>query len=368
MACSAMMLPSKHAIGLMGCIIVASATCAFADPIRFTDGDGQEVTLPQSASRVAVLPITAASTFIAVDQSISRLASIHPRAKKTMMDGLFGRMYPGISNIPAPIESQGSDMTAPNAEAIAAVHPDLVIQSSHGGGGATDSLARVGLVTAMIRYGTEDFVRESLRIMAASVGKPERAESMISWRDRVMADLKLRLQPIRTKPRVLYITNSEGGYRASGSGNYIDFSIKLAGGLNAAEDMTGAQLITKEQILVWNPDIILLPSFGDRISPKDVMDDPLLSVTNAGRDRKVYRSPMGGYRWEAPAQENPLYWMWLANLLHPEMKPYNLRHEITEAYHWMYGYEVTKQDQDEMLQLSANSGSVDYPIGAEPSR
>jgi iron complex transport system substrate-binding protein len=348
------------AAGSAAALALGLAVAAVAEPIRLIDGGGREIKLERSAERVAVLPITGASTFIAVDQSISRLISIHPRAKRTMMEGLLGRIYPGIADIPAPVENQGSDMSAPNAEAIAVLQPDLVLQSGHQGGETSGPLDRVGLKTALIRYGSEDAVRETLRIMAAAVGKPERAERMIAWRDAITADLAVRLRAIKSKPRVLYITNADGGYRASGGGNYNDYSIGLAGGLNAAAELAGAQLVTKEQILVWNPDIILLPSFGDRMSPQDVLNDPLLASTNAGQNRKVYKSPMGAYRWEAPAQENPFYWMWLANIMHPDMPPYDLRSQITDVYQWMYGYKVSAQDEDEMLQFDANAASSGY--------
>lgn len=332
---------------------------AFADPVRFLDGAGREIALPEPAHRVVVLPITAASTFIAIGQSTERLISIHPRAQQTLGEGLLGRIFPGIAKLPAPVEAQGSDMSAPNVEAIAALHPDLVFQSDQQSSGE-GALDRVGLTTALIRYGSEEAVREALRIMAAAVGKPERAERMIAWRDEVTAEIARKLDGVAERPRVLYITDADGGYSASGSGRFNDYSILLSGGENAAADMPGAQVVTAEQVLLWNPDIILLPSFSDRLSPQDVFGDPLLASTNAGRTRRVYRSPMGGYRWEAPSQENPLFWMWLSNTLHPDLPRFDLRREMTEAYKWIYGYEVTAQDQDQILQLEVNRDSEGY--------
>ena len=82
--------------------------------------------------------------------------------------------------------------------------------------------------------------------------------------------------------------------------------------------------MTIEQVLTWNPQVILLGNF-DAAMPSDIYGDPRWQSVEAVKARRVYKFPLGGYRWDPPSQESALGWIWLAGLLHPEREPTNLR-------------------------------------------
>ncbi|MGO7165380.1 hypothetical protein ACCS78_41040, partial [Rhizobium johnstonii] len=58
-----------------------------------------------------------------------------------------------------------------------------------------------------------------------------------------------------------------------------------------------------------------LNAFEAKLNVDWVYNDPILSLTNAAKSKRVYKMPLGGYRWDPPSQESPLSWMWTANLL-----------------------------------------------------
>ena len=60
----------------------------------------------------------------------------------------------------------------------------------------------------------------------------------------------------------------------------------------------------------------------------------------AVRLRRVYKVPAGGYPWDPPSQESPLYWEWLAMQLHPALPGWPLREHIRQAYQQLYGLTV----------------------------
>ena len=165
-----------------------------------------------------------------------------------------------------------------------------------------------------------------------------------------------------TKPKVLYLGRALGALTASGNkGNYSAWYIELVGGLNASADVEGnGTTISPEQIAEWNPDVILLNSFEPELDLSRVYDDPILSLTNAAQEKRVYKMPLGGYRWDPPSQESPLTWMWLANLLHPEVFQYDLRGEMKKAYKTLYNYDLTDEDIDGILWLAMQSDATNY--------
>jgi len=224
-------------------------------------------------------------------------------------------------------------------------------------------LLNAGLNTMLILYGTEELTRDYMTIAATALGRPDRIGELVEWRDRMQKQIQARVAdiPQDKRPRVLYLGRALTDLNASGSnGSYTNWAIELAGGKNAAEQLAGTVSINKEQIAAWNPDVILLNAFEADLEVNWVYNDPIVSLTNAARNRKVYKLPLGGYRWDPPSQESPLSWMWLANLLHPDVFSYDLRAEMKKDYRSLYGYELTEEDIDGILWIARQGDATAY--------
>jgi iron complex transport system substrate-binding protein len=168
--------------------------------------------------------------------------------------------------------------------------------------------------------------------------------------------------PEQRRPRVLYLLRALSGLVAAGADPeiYNHFVIELAGGRNAAQGLRGFTPVNAEQIAAWNPDVILLNSFEDQLTTEFVTRHPILSLTSAARGNRVYKMPLGGYRWDPPSQESPLTWMWLAMLLHPERFDLDLRAEMRSAYRALYGHELTSAEIDEILRIATQGEAANY--------
>jgi iron complex transport system substrate-binding protein len=113
-----------------------------------------------------------------------------------------------------------------------------------------------------------------------------------------------------------------------------------------------------EQVLRWDPEVILLGNF-DNAMPQDVYSDPVWQSISAVRSRRVYKVPLGGYRWDPPGQESPLMWHWLSGIAFPEARS-GLRAKVTEYFRFLYNHEPTSEELDKILWTAGNSGSADY--------
>ncbi len=333
---------------------------AQAQSFDVVDGVGRTVRLAAPPRRIVLLPITAAATFIAMDGSIDRLRAIHPRSRETLAKGLLGRVFPKIADIPVTNPIASSDEGAVNVEEIAALEPDLVVQRGAPGGDAARPFEQAGLPTALLVYGTEAAARKTLEVTAAILNKPERGARFIAWRDRTLARIADQLREKSRPLKALYVTQVNDSFRATGAGTYIDQCLHIAGVRNAADGIRGAQIVSREQILLWNPDVILLPSYLDGLSPAQIETDPLLGELSAVRSNRIYKAPMGGYRWEAPNHENPLFWMWLAMLGHDGGPRFDLRTAIRDSYDWIYGYRPAEDEIDAILQFPVNGRQAGY--------
>ncbi|MFC7704177.1 ABC transporter substrate-binding protein [Plastorhodobacter daqingensis] len=332
-----------------------------AAPITFTDHEGREVSLPAPAQRIAAIPIPMASTLIAIDGATDRLVGMNPTARSAILEGILGRIFPEARDIP-------SDITAanfiPNVEELARVNPDLVIQWAGRGPDFIDPITNAGLNLMTIMYGTEERTRDYMAMAATAMGRPERIEALIDWRAEVQADLEARSAGLTQaeRPSVLYLLRAMDNLRASGTeDNYNAWYHMLAGGRNAAEDMVGGWAdISAEQVATWNPDVIFLNSFEPDLTIDRILEDPILSLTTAAQTGRVYKMPLGGYRWDPPSQESPLTWMWTANLLHPDLFDYDLRAEMRRAYQLLYNHDLSDAEIDEILGMEMQGGQANY--------
>ena len=113
-----------------------------------------------------------------------------------------------------------------------------------------------------------------------------------------------------------------------------------------------------EQVLSWDPEVILLGNF-DAAMPQDMYDDPVWKNIAAVRSRRVYKVPLGGYRWDPPGQESPLMWHWLSDIAFPQEQS-GLRGKITDYFRMLYNYRPTNADLDRILWTEQNRQSADY--------
>lgn len=285
------------------------------DGVRAEDALGETITLVQPAQRVVAIPMPSASVLTAVDQSADLLVGMHRQAKTDAEGGLLFRLFPALSSVSTDVVGEGF---TPNVEEVLKVRPDLVLQWGDRGDALIAPLKAVGLTVAGLRYGGETELRHWLGLMSALTGQPERATELIAWREEIMDRLSpISRLPPSEKPRTLYLLRARSGFVAAGEGTFNHESMRLTGGRNAAAGLSGFKPVNAEQIVAWDPEVILLNTFEPGLTTAFIETHPLLSLTSAARNGRVHMMPVGGYRWDPPSAESPLAWLWLAQKLQP---------------------------------------------------
>jgi len=291
---------------------------------------------------------------------------MHQTSWVAMRDGLMGEMFPDSLKIPHDVAGQDF---APNVESILALKPDVVVQWGDRGPGITAPMENAGLKVAGLTYGRQEDLTAWITIFATMLGKPERGRAMLT-------EINSRLEKAKALaatrpapgPRILYFLQFADSLKVATTKSYNDFYIKLVGAQNPAATISGAPsgglvAVDKEQVLTWDPEIVLLGNF-DAATPADMYANPVWKNLSAVRSRRVYKVPLGGYRWDPPGQESPLMWQWLAQVAFPQPTA-ALRDDIVQYYQFLYGRVPTSAQIDKMLWTDANAGSANYgPFGA----
>lgn len=341
-------------------VITGMAASAMAHgSLEFTDMANRNIRLSAPATRIVVIPIPAASMLVGLDESSEKLVGMYPFAGVAAREGMLGHMFPAVLNVRS--DMVGNNFT-PNIEALLNVQPDLVWQWGHRGDDILSPMRDAGLTVATLNYGKESDTQRWITLMGTTLGKPEKAAGMLRWRQDVIDALAATTAaiPEAEQPRVLYLSHFNQSIQTFGATSHNNADFALAGGVSLNRDLTGPRTLNIEQILLWDPDIILLGNFEQGLKPDDVYLNPVLSGVAAVKNRRVYKLPIGGFIWDAPNQETPLYWQWLSMIFHPQTAHWPLRAEIRRRYQQLYGYGVTEQQIDGILQVELNRGSQDY--------
>lgn len=322
-----------------------------------TDQRGKTFTFAQPAQRVVTIAIPLFWTFMTVDGSESRVVGANSVAAAQMKDGIVARVFPRAAAVPTTI-TRGGTFT-PNIEVLLALHPDAVFQWADRGDDLIGALDRAGLPALGVKNtSSESDIETWIRMSGVVAGREARADSIIRWMqagNRRFDSLTAPI-PAKDRPRVLALTEYSRAITANGPTSYLGRIVQRAGGVSAA---TVDGTVGIEQVLAWNPDVILLTAFEAK-KPADLIADPRWAHTSAAQHRRVYKLPFGVTRWGGYGPESPLFLAWLTTLLHPDRFNIPLRDEMRSAYRTLFHFEATDADLDRVLQFDDNAPSAAY--------
>jgi len=98
-----------------------------------------------------------------------------------------------------------------------------------------------------------------------------------------------KLQPIASKPKVLFIYARGNNLMVSGKDTPIHSLISIAGGENAVNDFENFKPLTPEALVQYNPDVLLF--FSDGLQGAGgidgVLKTPGVTQTNAGKSKRI---------------------------------------------------------------------------------
>ncbi|KOS53849.1 hypothetical protein Z051_23285 [Rhodococcus rhodochrous KG-21] len=333
------------------------AATADSGTLTLVDQRGETIALDGPAAKVAFTVMPAPSIFAAVDRSYDRIVGINQSTLVANQGGMFATMFPASAESPV---VAGSDFV-PNVETLVGLDPDVVVQWGDRGPDVTRPIEDAGFPLVGLEYGTQEDLETWIALFAQIAGKPERGEQLVEWqraeqtamRDKVAAQSDPR-------PRAMILSRTGDTYSTTSASGYDGFQF----------DLVGADLVTKgfvsdsgqvspEQILTWDPEVIMLSGF-DQSTPADIYADPRLATVSAVQNKRVYKTPLGGYRWQVPSAESPLMWQWMHQVLYPGERTGELRENIRVAFDDLFAYDISEDEIDQVLRLDLNEDATNY--------
>ena len=229
-----------------------------------------------------------------------------------------------------------------NLETVLAQKPDLILDVGSTSATFVSLADRVQEQTG-IPYALLDgrfaAIGATYRALGELAGRAEDADKLARYADDTLKTILGRIEPIEkaARPRVYYARGPRG--LATGLGGSINVeTIELISRNVAGETQGGLANVSIEQILVWDPEVIVTI---DQEFAATVRNDPSWASVKAVRDNRVHLSPKMPFGWvDFPPSVNRLIGLWwLAKILYPERFPEDLR-ALTQDFYTRF-YHVT---------------------------
>ncbi len=327
--------------------------------VTITDQRGKQVTIPQPVTKIASAVIPAPTIIAAVDGSWNRITGINESLLESNQEGIIGTIFPDSTST-----AVVSDRTfAPNMEAIVKLDPDVMIQWGDRGTDVTAPIEQAGIPTLGLEYGTQEDLEKWIDMFGVMLGKPERAQMLLDIMDSEERDIKQKVAQIKQRsPRALSLSYNDEKLSVSSGKDYAQYVFDITGLTNVAKDTQVEDgVVNAEQILEWDPEIIFLSAF-DKATPEDVYKDPRLANVTAVKEKRVYRAPLGVYRWQVPCAESPLFWNWVAELAYGDDFSVNLPEKTEELIKKVYNYQIDSSELKHILRTDINNSSANYNL------
>lgn len=313
--------------------------------IKITDNSGIEVMIPKEINKIAdswkahneVLTVLGAGDKITATvlskKSMPWLYKVNPSMDKALTT--FGTSF--------------------NTEDLMKNKPDVVFMSL--GDANADKISSLGIPVVQLQFTTFDTMKECIMLTGKVLGEDalNRAEKYNTYLDsklKVIKDVTSKI-PDSEKPKVLHV-ESLSPIGVDGSNTIINEWIEAAGGINAAKSINGnMKEASMEQILEWNPDIIIFGangSSGEVTQMDQLINDPQWKQVKAVQNNKVYQNPTGAFLWDRYSCEEALQIQWAAKTLNPErFKDLDINSETKNFYKTFLNYELTDDDVQKIL-------------------
>ena len=353
-----LLLAAVFLLSLTGCQSGGSGSKSAQTPgtKTVTDLVGNQVSIKNNVERIATVPIPWATVVFAVDGSGKRIVGMHPSAMKAYQKSILSTISPEMAEANSTFVDNNFNV---NYEEIAKLKPDVVAiwdyQPEVG-----KKLAELGIPAVALKYGTLEDVQNGIRLLGEILNQQERTAALIKYHQDTNDYLVAKGNELagKHKTKVLYIRDEQLQVATGQSVNRI--MIETAGGVNVANEAAGDnwKKVTMEQVIAWNPEVIILSNFSE-VLPEDLYKNKFQgqdwSKIDAVKNRRVYKAPMGIYRWDAPCVETPLMIKWLGKVLNPEtFSDYDMRNELQTFYQQFFNYKLSDAELDKILNSALN--------------
>lgn len=329
------------------------------------DSTGAEITVPEHPKNIVVSPTVLTNMIFFMMETTDTQLAITKAALTGYENSIMKDLAPDFGDrVNTTMINQDLQV---DLEELAKSDADLVLYWDR----QADEAAQVnalGIPAFCLHSATDmDSLRELITMLGDVLNCKDRANELLAWYDEVDQYMAAKKEAVDVlsedqKPKTIQFQRlKELKIYYKGVDTKL---IQAAGGQNIALEGASAEQSTPtmEEILQYNPDIIFLSNWDD-VTPQNLYDNTIegqdWSHVEAVMNRRVYKVPIGLYRWTPPnCTEKPLYALYLASMLQPDVfSEVDMRGEIKAFFERFFDYKLSDEQVDRVMHTDMNAVS-----------
>lgn len=329
------------------------ATQETAETREITDMAGRKVTVPTAENIKSVFstgPVAAIFLYmVAPDKLLGWNYELNDVEKSIILD-----KYQDLPNF-----GMGD---AVNYEAVIAANPTIAINSGKINDAMVsdcDALSEsLGIPVVAVDNELNNSA-EAFRFMGELLGVEDHAEELAQYAEQVFTDINALSDIPEEKKVSVYFGNGEDSLETAPRGSQHAQILDAINAVNVADlelgDGSRVQ-ISAEQLLAWNPDVIVVngepkADKSGSSAAEDILSNPDYASLKAVQDQKVYGTPNAPFSWvDRPAGPNRLIGMrWFSALIYPEYIKCDINEEIHKFFDLFYHVDLSDEQLENVL-------------------
>lgn len=328
---------------------VQESAAAESQQRSFTDSLGREFTFEEELTRVAVSgPLAQIAVFALAPDRLAGIALDWNKEAEQYLDTeyyhlpVLGQLYGGKGEM--------------NLEEILTVDPQVIIDFGEPKKSAAEDLdalqEQIGIPFVHIT-GTLSTMDDAYRKLGELLGMEEEAEYLAEYCASNYEEVLALAEGVE-KEHLLYVTG-EDGLHVIPRGSYFAEVIDLLSDNIAVVDTISSKgsgnEVDMEQILNWNPDVIIFSDMSIYDKVEEMADWKNISAIQTGR---YYEVPIGPYNWLGfpPSVHRLLGMWWMMKTVYPEAADYELYEKAAEYFALFYHCELSREQYDALVAKS----------------
>jgi len=245
----------------------------------------------------------------------------------------------------------------PNIEMILKAKPELIIIQKFGSAFHTKTnetvMKAVPAPVVAVNLTTVSDYPAALAFLGRLLGREGRAGKLAAYAQKTIADMKAFTARIDPKRKVsVYYAEGVDGLNTDCDTSMHTELVKLAGGRNVHQcpvrDMFGMEKISLEQVMLYDPDVILV---FEGAFYRSMFGDPRWQRLRAVKNRRVYLIPNQPFNWfdRPPSFMRLLGVKWVASLLYPDRYPVDMVKETQQFFRLFLGVDLSAGEAKKLM-------------------
>lgn len=325
--------------------VLILAACLLQARIIVDDG-GKEVQIPDNVERITPMigAFTQMSAMLTDEDKIISGAARLPK----MMSKIFPKIKT-TNNISGSLTSSAESIIASNTQVVFGPVGMIFDENQKA------QLEATGIAVVNInKFSNASEIKGVVSKIAEILGGDavKKAEEFNAYFDENIKYVSKKVQNMKDKKQVLALNFNSGNFSTISGKDIGAEYIKIAGGINLSSqdnetDFKISKTINEEQVIIFNPDIIIINS---REGKEKILNNAAFAKLKAIKDGTVFVVPSGVYLWSVRSAEGALQPLWLAKTFYPQIfADVNLEEEVKKFYLKFYRYELSDEEVKQIL-------------------